>query len=433
MRRFPLFLLLSIPAFAACQQEDPAPPATVKAEQTIFGHCVYMNPFSQKEECREFRGKDWTREAANDACKAQSSEVQAGACSYEQTLGACLLNEAPEKVTALIFPGSDVASCANTELGCEVFAGGVFEAAGVCVGKTDDTPVTPGTTPFTPSELICIDPLPGEAPGLSDGGKVCTWQAIQGATEEGRHFADYVSCSTVRTQRPYYPSGPGGIPTLPDARLEDPAYAAELAWVTEQTLATACVCCHQGSETPKGAAVWDIEAEGNWVNTFSPYGLAFMGGFLDSSLFGTYPASENNGFNRDTTGIPTTDPARMAAFFAKEIELRGFTTDYYKDWDPVPDFLYAQSIYEPVACDADVGVYADGSIHWVGGNARYVYVLEGTAKNPGVAPNLDLPDGTIWRIDVPPSANGLKSGDVRFGEVPATAKQKFPADRKSVV
>lgn len=427
MRRFFMFLPLAIPLFTAACQESSPPPATLDTQQTIFGHCVYMNPFSKTEECREFRGNGWTTEAATDECRAQSAELVSGACAYEQTLGACVLKGEPEKGVALVFPGDDAAACANMELGCEVFAGGEFVASEICAGKTDDTPVTPGTTVFVPPELICRDPLAGEPPGMSEGGQVCTWQMISGATEPGRHFPDYASCSTVLTQRPYYPTGPGGIPTRPDARLDDPAYAADLAWVKEQVEATACTCCHQGSVTPKGAAVWDIEAEGNWVNTFSPYGLAFAGGFLDSSLLGAYPASENNGFDRATTGIPTTDPARMAAFFAKELEHRGFSTDDYKDWAPVPEFFYEQATYEPSACDAGAGVDKDLSIRWNGGRARYIYVLDASSKNPGVPPNLDLPEGTIWRVDVPPTESGLASGEVRYGELPQGMKQAFPA------
>ena len=426
MRRFMMFLPLAIPLFAAACQEPSPPPNTVETQQTILGHCVYMNPFSNTQECREFRGTQWTAAEATDECRGQSAELTTGACSFEQTLGECVLKGEAEKVVALIFPGSDAAACATMELGCEVFAGGVFAPSSVCEGKTDDTPVTPGTTVFTPPTRVCKDPLPGEAPGLSEGGQVCTWQMISGATEPGRHFADYASCSTVLTQRPYYPTGPGGIPTTPDARMDDPAYAADVAWVKEQVEASACVCCHQGSITPKGAAVWDIEAEGNWVNTFSPYGLAFAGGLLDSSLLGAYPASENNDFDRETTGIPTTDPARMRAFFTKELESRGFAADYYKDWTPVPDFFYAQATYEPAACDASAGVGADLSIRWNGGRARYVYILEANAANPGVPPNLDLPAGTVWRVEVPPSATGMASGELRFGEVPAGMKQGFP-------
>ncbi len=41
-------------------------------------------------------------------------------------------------------------------------------------------------------------------------------------------------------------------------------------------------------------------------------------------------------------------------------------------------------------------------------------------------PNLDLPEGTLWRLDVSPDAQALTSGEVRFGEAPKGTKQGFP-------
>lgn len=421
----PLFLLASLPLLVlACK--DTSPDAPVVPEAVIFGHCVYTNPFSKQEECREFHGRAWTEAAVAEDCRAQSAEVLPGACGYAETLGSCVLQGEPEKVVHVVMPGTDASLCSNQKLGCEVFAGGSFVAAGVCAESTDDTPEDPNTTPFRPPILVCKDPLPGEPVGQSEDGKVCTWQMISGSTEPGRRFVDYASCEQVYTQRPYYPVKPGGDSKAPDARLEDPTYVAELAWVREQVEASACTCCHQKSVTPEGASVWDIEAEGNWMHTFSPYGLAFAGGFIDSSLLGAYPASENNGFSRETTGIPTTDPARMATFFEKELAYRGFSTDYFADWNPVPEVFYQQSMYEPSACKGGEGIGADLTVRWAGGRARYIYILEANAANPGVPPNLDLPEGTLWRLDVPPDGQSLASGEVRFGEVPGGMKQGFP-------
>lgn len=431
MRTFYLLAALPVVAVAACQdpvpEVSPAPPAEPAA--VIAGHCVYMNPFSQREECKELHGAGWTRQAALDECKAQSADLKEGACTYPETLGACVLKGEPERLVHLVFPGNDAASCSLMELGCEVFAGGAFEEAGICVGQTDPTPPDPvAGTVFQPPELICRDPLPGEPLGESRGGQVCTWEMISGATEEGRHFDDYASCDRVYTQRPYYPAPSNGVDTKDDDRLNNPAYVAELQWVTEQVEATACVCCHKASITPDGPAMWDIEAPGNWVNTFSDYGLAFAGGVLDSSLLGAYPASENNGFDRATTGIPTTDPARMRAFFQAELDHRGVAKDAFADATPVPDFFYDQFIYEPSKCEGGEGVAADGTITWSGGRARYVYVLEAGSNNPGVPPNLDLPSGTRWRVDVPPSAQGIESGSLRYGEVPKGMTQAFPKE-----
>lgn len=426
MRNLYLLLLAPLPLLAvACNDSSPAAPSA--PEDVIFGHCIYTNPFSKQEECREFHGSGWTEAAVEDDCRSKSAAVMPGACGYEETLGSCVLQGEPDKVVHIVMPGSDASLCSNQKLGCEVFAGGSFAAAGVCAESTGETPSGSSSAPFEPPVLVCKDPLPGEPVGQSEDGQVCTWQMISGSTEPGRRFVDYASCEPVYTQRPYYPVIPAGDFSKPDPRLNDPTYAAEVAWVREQVEASACTCCHQKSLTPAGAAIWDIEAEGNWVNTFSPYGLAFAGGFIDSSLLGAYPASENNGFSRDTTGIPTTDPARMAAFFEKEIVHRGYSVEFFADWKPVPEVFYEQSIYNPSVCEGGDGVGADLTVRWAGGGARYIYVLEAGAANPGVPPNLDLPEGTLWRLDVPPDAEPLASGEVRFGEVPNGMKQGFPS------
>jgi hypothetical protein len=60
------------------------------------------------------------------------------------------------------------------------------------------------------------------------------------------------------------------------------------------------------------------------------------------------------------------------------------------------------------------------------GQARYLYVLAAGAKNPGVPPNLDQPEGTIWKLDVSPKASPLKSG-IAYGSTPAGSAQAVPA------
>ncbi len=91
---------------------------------------------------------------------------------------------------------------------------------------------------------------------------------------------------------------------------------------------------------------------------------------------------ENNGFSRDTTGLPTTDTARMRAFFKAELEHRGLSVDQYKDADPTPAFFYEQSKFEPKACEAGNGLSPDGTIAWSGGPARYIYVLSADSGQP---------------------------------------------------
>ena len=64
-------------------------------------------------------------------------------------------------------------------------------------------------------------------------------------------------------------------------------------------------------------------------------------------------------------------------------------------------------------------------ITWGGGAARYVYVATADAKNPGVPPNLDLPDGTVWRLDVLASHAALPSG-VTYSSTPPGSFQYAP-------
>lgn len=390
-----------------------------------FGHCTYVNKFSQAEECREYEGTAWTEASVAEDCDGQKGTLADGGCAYASTLGTCVLGDGEQK-TLVVAPGDDPAKCGGQKLGCETFGGGTWLPDEPCKGDVTD-PDPPTTNVFQPPELICKDPVAGEPPGASEGGKVCTWGMISGCTEPGRKFVDYASCEDVYTQRPYYPVPPPANAADPDPRLDDPAYKAELAWVTEQVEACACVCCHQESITPKGAGVWDIEGENNWINTFSTYGLAFAGGFIPSWPLGAYPKEENNGFDRSMTGIPTTDIARMQAFFAAELEHRGSSADAFKDYDPTPAFFYEQFTYTPAACEGGEGVAADGTLTWEGGGARYLFVLEEGSDNPGVPPNLDLPEGTVWKVAVRPESSPVKSGQVTFGEVPDGADQVFPA------
>lgn len=415
-------LLLALPVLVSCNREgNPEIP------ETILGTCTYVNRFSNDLECREYRGVDWTEEAASADCVDWESEfVPGGSCEYESILGACILTEGPEEVIRVVAPGDDPGKCRSTERGCELFGGGIFVPSPLC-GGADDYLNEEGNV-FLPPVLECRDPIEGEPPGTSEGGQVCTWAMISASTEEGRHFADYASCERVLTQRPYIAVPPPPPPVDPDPRMDDPKYVAELDWVKGQVEASACVCCHQTSITPDGAAVWDIEAPGNWANTFSPYGLAFAGGFVDSSLLGAYPPEEVHGFDRSRTGLPSTDPDRLIAFFAAELAFRGFTPEDWADADPTPAPFHQQDIFEPSACAEGEGVASDGTVTWTGGGVRYLYILDEGSDNPMVPPNLDRPAGTIWKIDVDPESSPLRTGEVRYGEVPAGAAQALPAE-----
>ncbi|MFL5353472.1 hypothetical protein [Archangium sp.] len=400
--------------------------------EKVVGHCTYTNKFSNLEECRDYLG-EWSDTEATENCKDEGATVVLGsACGIEERLGYCFLEgDKDDQWQRITFPGVNAEKCASMQRGCELFGGGVFDPAPVCGGKVVDLGDT-GLPTFQQPVLTCVDPKAGEAPGQSEGGKVCTWEMISGATEPGRSFSDYASCDRVRTQRPYYPVPPAPDAEREDPRLKDPVYVAEVNWVRSQIEATACVCCHS-TRAPKGPSNWYVESPGNFINSFNPRGLAMGAGWINTVGFGAYRPEHNNGFSRASPERPndsifvTTDAARIARFFEAELLQRGYKREDYTSQPYGAGPLDDQRFYRPTTCENGEGISADGTLNWRGGKARYVYVLEQEATSPTVPPNLDLPEGTLWRIDVPADGTPVASGSVRYGVVPAGMSQRFPA------
>jgi hypothetical protein len=388
-----------------------------------------VNAFSQSDECKEYLGSGWTEDTAGADCLAPGPGADPGAfevgaaCDRDSILGECIVAEGLPEHTVLVFPGEYGDSCDGLELGCS-FAGGVFVPSPICAGATGGGGGE--LSVFQPFEQICVPPIEGEPLGSGPDGEVCTWQAISGVTEEGRYFADYADCGAVLTQRPYWPA-PAPTDTLPDdPRLSDSSWLAEYDWVTSQVEASACVCCHSAAEAPEaGPSGWYLEAGPIWTDSFDDDGMAMMAGWVDSSVFGAFPPEDNNGFSRDLTGTATTDPDRMLAFFEGELARRGLAREDFAETPPFGGPLYDQLEYVPEACSAGQGIAADGTITWAGGDARYVYLLEPEASPPGVPPNLDLPDGTLWRLDVDWTAGPIQSG-LAYGDAPANTYQRWP-------
>lgn len=402
----------------------------LQVPELIVANCVYQNPFSQMEECREYLGEGWTVESAAADCEdSRGAFVPEVGCAYEDVLGRCVLNGGTENVTRSVFPGDDESDCASMKRGCELFGGGVFEPGEVCGGVDLNTGgIGSGGSVFIPPSLECREPVEGEPPGEEADGQVCTRSMISGCTEPGRNFEEYASCSTVLTQRPYWSAPPNEeeIPPV-EERLADSAYMAELAWVTEQVNSCACVCCHKDSIAPSGASNWDTEAGPIWVDTMYPSGLAMAAGWVDSSALGAYPAEMNHGFSRVQAGLPTTDEARLIRFFEGELARRGYERTDFADMAPFGGPLYTQSLFEPESCENGEGVTRDGSVTWSGGGARYVYVLDTGSANPGVPPNLDLPEGVLWRLDVEHTAEPVRSG-IAYGDLSEGTFQGFPKE-----
>jgi len=352
---------------------------------------------------------------------AGSLSLDAG-CDRSSILGECLIDTGLPEETVLVFPGEAGDPCDGLSIGCG-FAGGEFIPSELC----DAEAVAPSSdNVFKPFERVCVEPLAGEAAGQSENGLVCTWEAISASTEEGRYFADYASCETVLTQRPYYPIAAEAPAAPDDPRLDDPAWVAEYNWVTEQVRASACICCHTEAESPNGEpSGWFLEAGPIWTETLDDDGLAMMAGWIDSTAFGAFDPADNNGFAREITGMPSTDPDRMKAYFAGELARRGLSEADFTNAMPFGGPLYDQLQYEPTACSGSEGVAADGTVTWTGGEARYVYILEAQANPPGVPPNLDLPMGTLWRLDVDYDADPVESG-ITYGGQPSGTAQAWP-------
>lgn len=405
--------------------ENDVPEATPSV-----GRCDYTNPFSQNPECKAYTGAGWTADSAAADCAANAGGpgtfVADGTCGFDDQLGTCTVGTGTGEEYVLYLSGDDASACAISTTACETFTAGTFEPQGVCA---DGEPVEPGPPlgVFLQPEYVCSEPVEGEAPGTGPDGTVCTWTMISACTEPGRHYEDYGSCEPVFSQRPYYGFNTDPEPVENDPRLDDDAFMAELAWVKEEVEACACVCCHSQDSAPSGASGWNIEASPIWTDSIPDSGVAMLAGLVGSAEFGAYAPDQNNGFDRYTTGLPTTDVERMRAFFEAEYFRRGFTAE---DAAEIPAFggpLVTQAAYVPGDCRSDEGLNADGTLKWRTADARYVYVLEAGSKNPGVPPNLDTPDGTIWRLDVLPTGTPIETG-LAYGAVPEGAVQRFPAE-----
>lgn len=428
----PVVLVL---ALAGGCSDDPAVTAADAAAAPVVssGSCTYTNAFSMSAECRDYVDARWTDALIAADCASARGTLRPGvACSYPEALGSCAIQIPNVRATRITFPGSDASRCAATRTGCTVFARGTFTPSTLCASAVGDAgaarpdAAATGFAIFQPAVRECRAPLPGERPGVSAEAQVCTWSAVSGATEEGRRYDDYASCDRVRTQRPYYPRPAAPARATPDPRLQNPTYVAELAWVRSQVEASACVCCHATRTSPAGPSNWFVDAPGNWMDTFFDNGLALGAGWVDSTALGAYPSDQNNGFARTTSGLPSTDPARMARFFQQELAHRGRTRESFATTPPFGGPIASQLSYTPSACTGTDGMGSDGRLRWSSGSARYLYVLDQGSASPGVPPNLDQPAGTRWLVEVPFTAQPFVSG-VAYGTLPPAATQRLPA------
>ena len=415
--------------FYACGSSDSGASAAV-------GSCSYDNIFSGLSECKEYTGSDWTAATAQTDCQAGGGSAPPDgtwaaktACAVDPTLGSCpvIPPDGPEFVIEI--GGSDLRDCVASAHACTAFLRGTFIASeDNCPGysQSPQAPMsddTEGATVFQWPTQTCVPALEGEPEGATDG-EVCTWNLISASTEEGRSYVDYGDCDIVYTNRPYYPLPPWEEPPAEDPRYEDEAWLEESNWVASQVRSSACSCCHSDAAT-LGSARWSIDLGPGWVDTMSEEGLALFAGHTDSSTLGAFDPEDNNGFDRLNSAMPTTDVERMLAFFQGELEHRSVTDAYLESLPDIGGPLILQRDYVPGTCGEGEGLDDDGNLIWNGGEARYLYVLSADAANPGLPPNLHLPEGTLWHAYVLHDVDPFPSG-VDYGVLPVGALQRHP-------
>lgn len=423
---------------------DAAEAADVGGSAKARFTCSYTNPFSQGAECKAYTGAAWTEASAAANCAAvmpgtKGAFAVAEQCALAAGLGSCVANPADGSGYTLISGGSDAGQCDLAKTGCTVFAKGQFSVGPTCGGAGGGDgggdgggggggvlTATYGVVPFVQPYVDCRAPKAGEPAGKGPDGKVCTPVLISGCTEAGRRFDDYASCQDVMTNRPYWAAPPAKVTAKDDPRLKDAAYMAEVAWARSQIEASACVCCHTNRLAPNGGSNWVIDGEGIWLDGLKDSGLAMMAGLADSTALGAFDAKDNNGFDRTVLGVPTTDVPRMQKLLLGEWQRRGLGPDDAKQVPPFGGPLVEQLAFVPGPCGAGEGVDAQGLVQWSGGAARYVYVLSATAASPGVPPNLDVPNGTLWLVDVASDKPAMASG-IPYGVASAAQRQRVPA------
>jgi hypothetical protein len=414
---------------------DVAVADTVSADTTsplATWRCGLVNPFSREPECKQYLGAAWTEASAAADCAVGQyntpGEFSPGECAVANLLGVCEISSYFGLEYTLYLGGSNPDFCTATGRACTTFLDGEFTAAPACEGAYIPPATSASSFIFEWPTQSCVPPLPEEGSGDSPGGEVCTWNLISGCTEEGRRFEDYGSCDVVRTNRPYYAVPGRTIGGDEDPRLADDSFVAESNWVREQVEACACVCCHS-DRTPDGPSMWNVDDGPLFIDAMSDTAIAMFAGYVDSSAFGAFDPALNNGFDRINSALPTTDPSRTLAFFEAEFNRRNLDPAWARGLRAIGGPLIEQRDHVPGPCEADVAISADGVLTWPAEKpARYVYVLEPGSANPGMPPNLDLPSGTMWRVEVTHDALPLASGSVRYGEVPTGGRQAYPLE-----
>ena len=396
-------------------------------------HCSFPNPFSLELECKDYNGVGWSETSAREDCAVgqydEPGEFGEGACALTPLLGVCDIPSFYDKEYRLHLGGDNPDFCSLSARACVGFLQGYFTSSETCADRDVPTePVAQTGFVFEWPTQSCQPPSEGDPAGTGPDGDVCTWNLISGCTEEGRDYLEFGDCGAVRTNRPYYSLAGREIAGLDDPRYSDEDYQRESDWVRTQVEACACVCCHT-DRAPEGPAKWSVDAGPLWTDTMSDTALALFAGYVDSSALGAFDPADNNGFNRLDSALPTTDVDRMLTFFQGEFDRREIDEEWALAIRPIGGPLVAQASFVPETCVDGSGIGSDGIIHWeTATDARYVYVLEPGAENPGIPPNFDMPSGTIWRVDIPFDGVPITSGTLEYGGAVMGSVQTFPAE-----
>ena len=286
-------------------------------------------------------------------------------------------------------------------------------------------------TPFMQPEQVCVDASTLEVPAGTElvDGELCVWDYFSGAVPEGMEFAELSSCEAPWTQGPPWFTQPTRVYESPSSLLRDDAWVAEADWASAQIRSSGCSCCHAASSGSGNTTGFDVDAPGVWTDTMTNAQLSMSAGMNPlHALFGEFPPEVNHGFSRELTLWPSTDPARLRAFFTAEFERRDGGAADLAESQAAFDALFGGVLAPTEPCVTEFeGVAADGTITWNGdGAARQIWLMEEGTASPSFPPNLDRPAGTLWAVYVDGDGAPIESGALRLGEVPADAVQRVP-------
>jgi hypothetical protein len=133
---------------------------------------------------------------------------------------------------------------------------------------------------------------------------------------EGESFTSVYSCGTVQGPSASEPPGAVSQVTHNPATVKDPDYD----WVLGQLSACSCTCCHTGVGI--GTYRWSSTFERAWTDSADSEALNGLQSVPPGAAPAAIPPGENNGFSRESTSHPTTDPQRFRSFILRELDRR---------------------------------------------------------------------------------------------------------------